>query len=253
MMKHVLLIVGFIGCLINTSFGQTIPLSAPNTLYSQGKYEEAYNAYHELTQKGNVSDVLYFNLANAAFKTGRYAEAVLNYKKALRVNPKHTDARFNLKVTQQMLTDKKTEFTNVGLSKILHNIRYALNMDGWAILQIIFLFFCFVSFVAVYLVSNIKLKKALFLLSFLWVIPAAVSFGFAQWQYAEIHAPEAVVMSSSVNVFSEPTEKSTVLFILHGGSSVEILQNNKGWLKISFDEEKIGWIESTHAALVQIP
>jgi tetratricopeptide (TPR) repeat protein len=253
MMKQVLLIYGFIGCLISMSFGQTISLSVPNALYSEGKYEDAFNAYQQLVQQGNISDVLYFNLANAAFKTGRYADAVLNYKKALRVNPKHTDARFNLKVTQQMLIDKKANLTEVGLSKILHKIRYALNMDGWAVLQIIFLFFCFISFVAVYLVSHIKIKKALFLLSFLWVIPAAISLGFAQWQYAEIHAPEAVIMSSSVNVMSEPNENSTVLFILHGGSSAEVLQNNEGWLKISFDEEKIGWIESKHAALVQIP
>ncbi len=252
-MKRLLIIVGIIGCLVNTSFSQKISLSAPNALYSEGKYEDAFNAYQQLVQQGNISEVLYFNLANAAFKTGRYADAVLNYKKALRINPQNKDAHFNLKITQQMLVDKKTDLTEVGLSKMLHKIRYALNMDGWAVVQIVFLFFCFVSFVAVYLVSHVNLKKALFLLSFLWLIPAVISLGFAQWQYAEIHAPEAVIMSSSVNVFSEPSENSTALFILHSGSSVQVLQKKEGWLKISFDEEKIGWVESTHVAMVEIP
>jgi tetratricopeptide (TPR) repeat protein len=253
MMKRILTIIGVIGCLVSTSFSQTISLSAPNTLYSEGKYEDAFIAYQQLVQQGNISDVLYYNLANAAFKTGRYADAILNYKKAIRINPKNKDAHFNLKITQQMLIDKKTDLTEAGLSKVLHKIRYALNIDGWAVLQIVFLFFCFLSFIAVYLISSVKLKKALFLLSFLWLIPAAISFGFAQWQYMEIHEPEAVIMSSSVNIYSEPTENSTALFILHEGSSVQVLQKKGSWLKISFEEEKIGWVESTHVAMVEIP
>lgn len=252
-MKQVLLTLGIIGYLITNSFNQTISLSVPNTLYSEGKYEEAFNAYLQLVEQGNISDALYFNLGNAAFKTGRFADAVLNYKKALRLNPKHADARFNLKVTQQLLIEKKTELTEVGLTKLLNHIKYIFRVDGWAILQIVFLFLSFISFVAVYLVSLVKLKKTLFLLSFLWIIPAVISLGFAQWQYAEIHAPEGVIMSSSANVFSEPSEKSTVLFLLHEGSSVGILQNNGEWLKISFDDEKIGWVNSKNIALIKIP
>lgn len=233
--------------------GKTISLAEPNLLYSEGKYEEAYSLYAEMAKQGIVSDALYYNLANAAYKTGRYAEAVLNYKKALRINPNHSDARFNLKITQQMLIDKKTDYTEVGLSKFLHTIRYSLSMDGWAWMQILWLFLGVISFVAVYLVSQIQLKKVLFLLSFLFLIPAVISFGFAQWQYAELHVQEAVIMSSSVNVHSEPAENATVLFILHGGSSVYILQTKDQWMKISFDDEKIGWIKTEHTALVQIP
>ncbi len=251
-MKKYVLILILLFKVAYEGLGKTISLAEPNLLYSEGKYEEAYSMYAEIAKQGIVSDVLYYNLANAAYKTGRYAEAVLNYKKALRINPKHSDARFNLKITQQMLIDKKTDYTEVGVSKILHTIRYSLTMDGWAWLQILWLFLGLFSFVAVYLVSQIQLKKMLFLLSFLFLIPAVISFGFAQWQYAELHVPEAVIMDSSVNVHSEPAENATVLFILHGGSSVNILQTKDQWIKISFDDEKIGWIKTKHTALVQI-
>ncbi|MCX7744515.1 MAG: tetratricopeptide repeat protein [Flavobacteriales bacterium] len=252
-MKKYFLILTLLLKIAIEGIGKTISIADPNLLYSEGKYEEAYSMYEKLIKQGIVSEVLYYNLANAAYKTGRYAEAVLNYKKALRINPKNSDARFNLKITQQMLIDKKTDYTEVGLSKILHTIRYSLSMDGWAWLQILWLFLAVFSFVAVYLVSQIQLKKVLFLLSFLFLIPAGISFGFAQWQFAELHTPEAVIMSSSVNVYSEPSENSTVLFILHGGSSVDIIQSKDQWMKISFEGEKIGWLKAENTALVQIP
>ena len=68
---------------------------AANTAYINSDYHRAIDAYRQLILRGYASDKLYYNLANAYFKVGRYGKAILYYNRALRLAPGDADIRYN--------------------------------------------------------------------------------------------------------------------------------------------------------------
>lgn len=248
-MRFFILIIAFLG--LSLSSRAAIDMSRANEAYSKGKFDEALSLYRQLSEQGNISWALYYNLANAAFKTGNYAEAVLNYEKAVRLNPNNPDILYNLKVTQSQLPDKQTVLTYAGLTGFLLSVRNLMHIDYWAWLSILFFMLSFISFLLAYLVHSLMLKKAMLIGVVIWVLPALFSVGQAQWYYVDWHKKEAVVMNTEATVYSSP-DKSVALFLLHYGSKVSILKEKQGWLNVSY-EDKSGWIEENLISRISIP
>jgi tetratricopeptide (TPR) repeat protein len=85
------------------SFASVVPLStdgtiwtAANQAYQKGKYEEAKVDYLQLVHAGQYSADLFYNLGNVWFKLGDQGRAILNYERALLLNPRLEEAESNL-------------------------------------------------------------------------------------------------------------------------------------------------------------
>ena len=83
--------------------------------YMQKDYVGAIATYEKLltdtaVMQGNIRAKanVYYNLANCYYRTNNYALAVLNYQRALRIDPSDKDAAFNLQLTQTKLQDQFT-------------------------------------------------------------------------------------------------------------------------------------------------
>ena len=96
---------------------------AANTAYINSDYHRAIDAYRQLILRGYASDKLYYNLANAYFKVGRYGKAILYYNRALRLAPGDADIRYNLDVANTFTKDKiaaiDAEKTRVAMSAVV--------------------------------------------------------------------------------------------------------------------------------------
>lgn len=77
-----------------------------NSLYNQGKYDEAATQYEEsmISAKEDSDNAnSFYNLGNSYYNQEQYDMAVEAYKQALRINPDDQDARYNLAMAQQKL------------------------------------------------------------------------------------------------------------------------------------------------------
>lgn len=77
-----------------------------NSLYKQGKYTESIEKYTEAVQKVDNPKLQansYYNLGNSYLKNKQYKESIDYYKKALKLNPKDYDAKYNLEYARRML------------------------------------------------------------------------------------------------------------------------------------------------------
>jgi tetratricopeptide (TPR) repeat protein len=77
-----------------------------NSLYMQGKYQEAAAAFQQaaqLTQDKEKKASAFHNLGNALYKAEDYGNSVQAYKESLKQNPKDEQTRFNLALAQQKL------------------------------------------------------------------------------------------------------------------------------------------------------
>ena len=66
-----------------------------NELFDQGKYAEAKQNYETLIESGQGSANVYYNLGNADYRLGSAGRAMLNYERALALNPGHKEALAN--------------------------------------------------------------------------------------------------------------------------------------------------------------
>ncbi len=84
--------------------------------YKEGKSKEAASRFEELTKIPAGDDKLsakaYHNWGNALLHDKKYEEALEAYKKALTLNPKDEDTRYNLGYTQQMLKQQEQKKNN---------------------------------------------------------------------------------------------------------------------------------------------
>jgi tetratricopeptide (TPR) repeat protein len=76
---------------------------AANEAYRKGKYEEAKADYLQLVHAGQFSADLFYNLGNVWFKLGDQGRAILNYERALLLNPRLEEAGVNLRTVLKIV------------------------------------------------------------------------------------------------------------------------------------------------------
>lgn len=229
--------------LVLTAVAQT--KVAADELYKKEKYTEAAAAYEKLLQsKEGVSAALYYNLGNAYYKLDNIPLAILNYERALLLEPGDGDIRANLALARGKTVDKVTPPSEMFFVTWWHNMCNSMSSYTWCIFAVV----CFVlmllgvlayMFVPQLLVRKIGIYGAMVLL-FLVVIA-----NFAAYSQNEAFANRnsAIIIAPAVSVKSSPNETSTDLFLIHEGSKVEILDATmKQWREVKFEEGKQGWI-----------
>jgi len=75
--------------------------------YKAGKYEEALKSLEGLDNPES-----WYNKANALAQLSRYPEAIEAYKKALKLNPKHQDAKYNKELVEKQLQKQQNQQQN---------------------------------------------------------------------------------------------------------------------------------------------
>ena len=115
------------------TFAQT-DFDAANAAYAEGRYEEAATIYQALIDE-QPDATLYYNLGNARFKQGELAQAILNYERALRLQPNHKDAQYNLAFAQSKITDNIVE-QDFFLSAWTRAVRNSLKEQTWFFLSV---------------------------------------------------------------------------------------------------------------------
>ncbi len=216
-----------------------------NTLYQDGKYEEALKTYGEILNLGAESADLYYNMGNAAFRSNNIGYAVLYYEKALKVDPGHEDARNNLEYISAYRVDTFDPVPELFIRSWARALVNGLPEKTWSILAIL-LFVTVLLNLLVYIFSNrMGLKKAGFFAALTGILLFTVTFTSAISRHRKMVHPEAgVIVTPSVIVRSSPSETGTELFVLHEGTKVKVNEEVGGWQNIRIVDGREGWIES---------
>ena len=217
-----------------------------NKFYKKEAYNEAISIYKTIEETDYVSADLYYNLGNSYYKLNKVAPAIYYFEKALKINPNHTDAANNLKFANRMIIDEIEELPKTFFQKIAENITYKLSFETWAIVAIVASFLAAILFLLYYFSKTTKTKLVFFNLSILVSILFAFSIFFAFSAY-NFHKKNrnAIIFEPKVEINNAPSLNSEVLFELHEGTKVKILDDLQGWKKIKLADGKIGWITSS--------
>jgi tetratricopeptide (TPR) repeat protein len=219
--------------------------------YSKGKYNEAANLYETILQNHGISDKVYFNLGNAYYKCDRLAPAILNFERALRLNPGDADARFNLEMCQARIVDKIDPLGMFLITRWYHSIGNLLNSNGWAYVSI-GLFLLFIGCLFAYFFARRRwLKKSGFFVGIVLLTCSTLSLIYsAQASHRITNPDEAILFTLSVTVKSSPDKSGTDLFVLHEGSKLKIRSVLGDWTEIELEDGNVGWLLSKDIQII---
>lgn len=212
--------------------------------YQENKYAEAIKMYENILATQGESAVVYYNLGNSYFKEKNMAKAVMNYERALLLNPGDADIRFNLDMARSKTVDQITPATEVFIVTWVNSLTNMQSERGWAKIGIVS-FICLLVGLALYIFSKrLIVRKIGFIGAVVLLVVTVCANLFAREQKNELmDRTGAIVMSPTVTVKSTPDESGTELFVLHEGTKVFVEDNSmKGWKEIRLEDGNKGWI-----------
>lgn len=214
-----------------------------NTLYNQGKYTQAIDAYSSILDTQNHSAAIYFNLANAHYKLNNIAPSIYYYEKALQLAPNDADIKNNLSFAKNMTIDAIDALPVTGFAKLGKKITHAFTFDGWAKLSILFVFLFVILFLTYHFLQTTIKKRVAFIGSNLALLLMVVTLLLAFNKYGlDKKDKPAIIFAQESKVKSEPNKRSEAAFILHEGTKVQVLDTIKDWKKIKLIDGKTGWV-----------
>ncbi len=222
-----------------------------NSLYKEHKYEEALEKYKSIEETGFVADDLFYNMANCYFKLEETAPAILNYKRALKLNPNLDDAKYNLKMAQLRTVDKIETLPVTFFVKFWNWLANILTVHQWAVFSVFMAFFTAISFIFYFFANSSIIKRVSFVKSITFFILMIVSIVIAHQQYTwEASHKDAVVMAENSYIKIAPNDNSEDKFILHEGTEVLVVDQVDEWFRIKLADGKIGWIYSGDVEII---
>jgi tetratricopeptide (TPR) repeat protein len=206
--------------------------------YNKGQYEQAAALFEEVARDGVVNEKLYYNAGNAWFKAGHAGKAMLWYERALKLAPHDPDLVYNHQYVSGLLKDKVEEKP----SAVFTVLFFWKDLLGKAAIQwlatVLFLLF-WVRTIWVMVRSRRLNAPDWVLLCFALVFCLTAVYDYYDARFNK----QAIVIAEEVPVRSGLSESSTQLFVLHSGTRVDVDDERKGYMKIRFSDDKIGWVK----------
>ena len=217
-----------------------------DSAYMRNDYASAIQIYESLLKKGEAAEI-YYNLGNSYYKADDIAKAILNYERALLLQPGNADIRANLEIARYKTIDKVVSVPDIFFVAWVKSLINCLSVDAWAKLGIVFFILLLISFSLFFLFKQIVWKKSGFIAGIVFLFLVVLSNIFASEQKSElVNRNKAIILSPSVTVRSTPSESGTSLFILHEGHKIEVKDNSmREWKEIRLEDGKVGWVPTS--------
>jgi tetratricopeptide (TPR) repeat protein len=244
-MKRYLLILSALLLCAGTLFASDVTDSfiSANQLYSAGKYSAAAKSYETILDSGVASPNLLFNDGNAEFKSGNLGRAIAAYRSASLLSPRDADIRANLNFARNQVQGSNFS-ENHGVTLL-----GALTLNEWTALAMIAFWLAFGLFAAMQIRPELKTMlrgvargAAVVTVIFCACLGAAANIHFSK-QIAVITQPDAVARSG-------PFSDAQNVFAVHDGAELSVLDQRNGWVQVSNEAGRSGWIQDSQVKVL---
>ncbi|HNQ12720.1 MAG TPA: tetratricopeptide repeat protein [Bacteroidia bacterium] len=250
-MQQLIFILVLIGTQAVSTYASNPLFDTAIKAYNSKEYDKSCELFESLLSKDGPNEVLLYNLGNAYYKSGHFAQAIVQYERVLRLNPNHQDAIANLNFVNNQTTDRIESTPQVFYVRWFNSFLYSLNPGQWMNLSIALIWLALICGSVFILASNISLRKPAFVLLLILGFTSLITLTCSQLLQKKLDAKShAIVNVLSTYVYSSPDEKSTSLFMLHEGTKAELLDDLTGWYKIKLSNGTTGWIKQNALEII---
>lgn len=244
MHKIFLISVLFIG--FSTYANNNAVIDTANSLYTQGRFEQAIDAYNSIIKTGLVAPELYYNLGNAYFKSNNFAMAILNYERALKLNYDDPDIIFNLNLANTYVIDKIEPMPEFFMLTWQKNIRALFSPNNWTIISMATFGIAIVLLLMFFLSQKTAMRKISFWLGIFILLISVITFNIARkTKWSQQNEPYAIIITPAVVATSSPSDSGTELFLIHEGLKVQVIDKVGNYKAIKLINGNVGWVKGS--------
>ena len=234
-MKKLLLLVSLFFCFTDAQTQDFAAQAEP--LYRSGQYAQALLNYEQALKNSPNNPYLYYNIGNCYFKMGSKGLATANYYRAFNLLPRDPDIRHNLALA---LSEGGEHLVPPGMPVVLHKALYWFSLSelkglvcllGWLLCLGAGLWFL-----------THKGGKIAAILGVLFVVCAGWFYVRHSWQAQ----PLAVVAAPVVEVRSGPGPNFPASASVQQGHLVELADRKDSWQQVIVKSQGLkGWVENS--------
>jgi tetratricopeptide (TPR) repeat protein len=203
-----------------------------NRLYEQGHFAEAAAVYDNLIKAGTQAPAVWFNLGNAAYKSGQIGAAIAAYRVAERLTPRDSALRANLQfVRAKAYSDERARVP------FWKNLIRLATPDEWTIGCTVLLWALFVLLAWGELTGKHFSKSAGMFLLLLVAGGSALALAIQ-----DQNTPQALVTAREATVRRGPLDESQAAFQLRDGAELSVVAFKDQWVQIRDLENRMGWV-----------
>ena len=233
----------------NESFRQAN--AAKDSDQAQRLYKNAILAFEKIATQGQIKNPkLYYNLGNAYLLKGDIGKAILNYRRAEKLDSSDTNIQKNLAFARSKRIDTVAVKTEKRVLQTLFFWHYDFAVKTRFLLTCIFF-----GVVCLSVAAMIWLGK-----SASWMTPAIIAAVLTVCLLSSLIVESrtkgqrisGVIIADQVTALQGPGQNYSPSFKepLHAGTEFDLLESRPGWLYIKLFDDSDGWIPDASAELI---
>ncbi|XZF14102.1 tetratricopeptide repeat protein [Chitinophagaceae bacterium MMS25-I14] len=211
-----------------------------NNLYQQKQFDSAAQYYEQIAAQHPQEAKVYYNLGSAYYRANKIGLAVLNFERALRIDPNYKDAADNLLLTQNRIPGRIRGGQDIFFVRWWQHTTNPSNANAWAIVSVLI----FLLLIGALLLRRFRKPG--------WLMPQVLIATGAIWALILIIAIQsatnavthdsAVVMQNDtplMNAYGQTKVQS----LIPEGTTVKITATKAGWAEVQLPDSRTGWIQ----------
>ena len=245
-MRKTVLSLAFCFLSLFTVLGQSDPqllFSNANAAYNGGNYTLAIEKYQAILVQDLHSAAVYFNLANAHYRQGNVAESVYYFEKAKQLDPTDSAIENNSRFAQNMTLDSIEELPKTQLASFKEFALGLFSLSTWSVMCVVLAWLAAFAFVFYRLSQRIFSKRLFFSLGLFFILFSLTTLVLTDQKFSQGLVQKAVIFEKEIDVWGEPNQRAEELFLLHEGTSVVVIDQLEGWVKIKLANGSEGWVQ----------
>ncbi len=249
--KYILTVFSMFTMLVGYSQNEEL-FNKATEFYNNGEYTNALEQYQQILENGQHSAELYFNMGNCHYKLNAIGPSIYFYEKALLLNPNDNEIQNNLSYAQNMRLDAIEDIPKPDLARLYDNLVNLFSFDQWAYLAVLLVILFVLGYLCYFFLRIANQKRIAFVSSMFSLIAGVICVLMAYLQYQETKNDNpAIIYTQQVKISSEPNDQSEVVFTLHEGTKVNVLDKLEDWSKIRIADGQTGWLKTNNFKLLK--
>jgi tetratricopeptide (TPR) repeat protein len=231
---------------VSSTFAQTdTQFAKANEEFAAGHFKEAIDGYETLVQSGQSSATLFYDLGNAYFRSGDFGRAILNYERALALEPRHPEADANLRIARDEA--RALELAVSAPERSLQLITPNQYTIAAAIAFWIGIFGIVILILARRRSASLIALSILSLLVFAFAVAAIICL-----DNGNKGSTLAIVTDKGVEARVATAENANTVLALPAGSEIKIVSKRGDWIYAVLPNNLRGWIPAKSAESVRL-
>ncbi len=214
-----------------------------NTFYLQKQFDSAAFYYEQLAQLKPQNAEVYFNLGNTYYRLNKVGYAVLNFERALKVDPDYFDAKENLALARERISNHIRTADNIFFIRWWENITSADKAVLWSVSSLL-IFIVFIGLIFLRRFNNsMKQRIPNQLVGILVIVFICLLTLSLVSTNRSISHDSAVVMQNDAPLQNVDL-KGKPIALIPEGTTVSIINEKGEWTEVSLPDGRTGVVRS---------